>query len=507
VDEVGGTPASLDALDPAGRMARSIGRPQQRHLPRGRRLRLVRNALLIADAVGFTLAYLVTQAVTDGGGILGSITGVEYAEAAASLPIWATAAALFKLYDDDRRRIDHSTVDDLVRIFLLVTVGAFVFTRLATPGGPLPEANEAKLTIFWAAAIVLVTATRTAARALVRRRSAYVQNTLIVGAGDVGQRIAHKLLQHPEYRLNPVLLIDGEPKAIGEGLEQVDVAAGLSELPELIRAYDVEHVIVAFSRVPVERTVEVVRQLSDLAVEIEIVPRLFDVVGPNVRIDWLEALPLVCLSQRSPSQRAFMVKRSIDVVGAVLGLVLAAPLFAFIAWRIRRDSPGPVLFRQTRLGRGMREFTILKFRTMRVDTSDEAHRTVIRETMKADAAGGANGLYKANHDDALTRVGRWLRRTSLDELPQLVNVLRGEMSLVGPRPSLPYEIESFEPHHFERFRVAPGLTGLWQVRGRALTTWREAVEMDVTYVRGWSLALDLWLLCRTPAQLVRLKTS
>jgi lipopolysaccharide/colanic/teichoic acid biosynthesis glycosyltransferase len=153
----------------------------------------------------------------------------------------------------------------------------------------------------------------------------------------------------------------------------------------------------------------------------------------------------------------------------------------------------------------MKEFTIVKFRTMRVDTDEDAHREAIRATMQPGAT-SLNGLYKADNGHAITDVGRWLRRTSLDELPQLINVLRGEMSLVGPRPSLPYEIEHFEPHHFERFRVAPGLTGLWQVKARALTSWREAVEMDVAYVQGWSLGLDFSLLCRTPAQVIRLKT-
>ena len=151
----------------------------------------------------------------------------------------------------------------------------------------------------------------------------------------------------------------------------------------------------------------------------------------------------------------------------------------------------------------MEEFTTLKFRTMRVDTDDSAHREYIRQTMSADAAVGSNGLYKLDQDDRVTPFGRWLRKTSLDELPQLINVFRGDMSLVGPRPCIPYEVESFEPHHFERFLVPQGLTGLWQVTARARSTFGEALELDVAYARGWSLGLDLVLLCKTPFQLLR----
>jgi lipopolysaccharide/colanic/teichoic acid biosynthesis glycosyltransferase len=197
------------------------------------------------------------------------------------------------------------------------------------------------------------------------------------------------------------------------------------------------------------------------------------------------------------------IKRAIDIVGAVVGLILLAPVLVYIAVRIRLNSAGPILFRQTRLGAGMKEFTVLKFRTMKVGTDQAEHRAHIRRAMEPTAAAGANGLYKLDRIDAVTRVGRWLRRTSLDELPQLINILRGEMSLVGPRPCIPYETENFEPHHFERFQVPQGLTGLWQVTARANSSYGEALEMDTAYVRGWSLGLDLRLLLRTPLQVIK----
>jgi lipopolysaccharide/colanic/teichoic acid biosynthesis glycosyltransferase len=151
----------------------------------------------------------------------------------------------------------------------------------------------------------------------------------------------------------------------------------------------------------------------------------------------------------------------------------------------------------------MKEFTALKFRTMKVDTDASLHREYIRQTMLPGASGAENGLYKLAREDAVTPVGRWLRKTSLDELPQLVNVLKGDMSLVGPRPCIPYETEYFQPYQFERFDVPQGLTGLWQVTARANSSFGEALDMDVAYARGWSLGLDLRLLLRTPFQLLR----
>jgi len=190
-------------------------------------------------------------------------------------------------------------------------------------------------------------------------------------------------------------------------------------------------------------------------------------------------------------------------VGSLVLLILTAPLFAVIAWQIRRGSPGPILFRQVRLGQDMREFTALKFRTMTDERHDEEHREYLATIMNSTAQVGENGLYKLERPGSVTEAGRWLRRTSLDELPQLLNVLRGDMSLVGPRPCIAYETSLFETHHFDRFAVPAGITGLWQVTARSRATFAEALDLDVAYARGWSLALDLKILARTPTQVFR----
>jgi lipopolysaccharide/colanic/teichoic acid biosynthesis glycosyltransferase len=233
------------------------------------------------------------------------------------------------------------------------------------------------------------------------------------------------------------------------------------------------------------------------------VPRLFEVIGPKVDIHTVEGVALIGLPPVRPSRSARAIKRSVDALGASVLLLASAPVFAIVSLLIKLDSKGPVFFRQVRLGEGMREFTVLKFRTMAVETSDDDHRRYIATIAQSDSAPGTDGLFKLKRADVVTGVGRWLRSTSLDELPQLLNVLRGDMSLVGPRPCLAYELEHFAPHHFERFLVPAGLTGLWQVTARAHSTFVEALDMDVLYAQSFSFGLDIRLLCRTPLQLFR----
>jgi len=200
------------------------------------------------------------------------------------------------------------------------------------------------------------------------------------------------------------------------------------------------------------------------------------------------------------------VKRAIDLVLASVALVLLAPLLVAIALAVRLTSPGPALFRQERLGLHRRPFVMLKFRSMTAGADDRVHRDYVSQMLTAGqpAVAQANGLHKLAADPRVTPLGAWLRRTSLDELPQLVNIVRGQMSLVGPRPVLAWEAELFRPEAMARFDTRPGLTGLWQVSGRSRLTMPQALALDVEYVRRQSLWLDLTILARTlPAQLRR----
>jgi exopolysaccharide biosynthesis polyprenyl glycosylphosphotransferase len=485
--------------------ARTLQILEAREAPWRRRGWLVRRALVAADLVGLTTAFYAAELLLDdprapdklGGGLWG-----EWLFFLAALPVWLIVANLAGLYDRDGERTDHSTADDVVGIFNVITIGTWLvfatawITKQIRPDPP-------KLVAFWGLAIVLTIAARVVARALTRRSVLYLQNTIIVGAGDVGQLVARKILHHPEYGLNLVGFVDDQPKERRDDLGQLTLLGGSDQLPSLVRLLDVERVVLAFSNESDEDTVALIRRLERLDVQVDVVPRLYEIVGPKVGVHTVEGLPLVGIPPVRPSRAARAAKRTIDIVLSGIALVVLSPLFAYFAFRIRRDSPGGVFFRQTRLGMNMRPFKAYKFRTMYVDADVSRHREYIRETMNPLASANENGLFKLDQVDAVTPFGRWLRRTSLDELPQLINIFLGDMSLVGPRPCIPYETENFEPHQFDRFLVPAGLTGLWQVMARAHATFGEALDMDVAYARGWSLGLDLRLLCRTPIAVLR----
>jgi exopolysaccharide biosynthesis polyprenyl glycosylphosphotransferase len=462
---------------------------------------LLRRLLLAADLVGLSLAFLLATVVAGGveGGHGGLDPWVEVGLFLATLPVWIVAAKLFGLYDRDEFLTDHTTLDDFTRVLLLVTLGAFIF-GIATG---YMQTSVTKVLLFWVLGIVLVTVGRAATRVAARRALAYVQNAVVVGAGDVGQLVARKLLQHPEYGINLVGFVDEEPKARRPDLGHLTVLGTSDDLPDIVRTLGVERVIIAFSRDDPRRTLRLIRSLGDFDVQVDIVPRLFEIVGSNARMHTLEGLPMVGLPAVRIGRSSMVIKRAMDIVGATLLLLVTAPLFAVAAWKIKRESPGPIFYRQQRLGMNQREFTLLKFRTMRTDADDGPHREYIKATMAGGLEPGSNGLFKLDRSDAITKFGRWLRATSLDELPQLINVLRRDMSLVGPRPCLRYEVEHFAPQHFERFLVPAGLTGSWQVTARGHSTFAEALDMDVLYVRSWSLSRDLSLFLRTPLHLMR----
>jgi len=199
-------------------------------------------------------------------------------------------------------------------------------------------------------------------------------------------------------------------------------------------------------------------------------------------------------------------KRALDLFGSLVGLVVLAPVFALIGLVIRLDSPGPVFFRQTRVGFGRQRFEIYKFRTMRNGCGSSVHQQYVTEMIcgGGDELRNPDGTYKLGGGDSrITRVGRFLRATSLDELPQLINVLRGEMSLVGPRPPLPYEVEVYSTRHLRRLDAYPGMTGLWQVSGRNQTTFEQMVDLDIAYIQRWTALLDLKILLRTVSVLAK----
>jgi exopolysaccharide biosynthesis polyprenyl glycosylphosphotransferase len=462
---------------------------------------IVRRTLALADIIGLTLSFAISLALFAGTGDRNVVSDpVEMGVFLLTLPVWIVLARLYGLYDSDEERTDHSTADDLMGVFHLVTVGSWVFfigavlTDAADPG-------VSRLVTFWLLAILLVTLFRAVARGICRRTLAYLQNTVIVGAGDVGQLVARKLTSHPEYGINLVGFVDAAPKEFRNGLGDLKVLGSPERLPDIVRALDVERVVIAFSNDSHQETLDLIRSLNGLDVQIDIVPRLFEVLGTNVRVHTAEGVPLISLPYLRLSRSARFLKRAMDLTITLFGLALVGIPMLVIALLIKLDSPGPVFFRQVRRGSRERIFEIYKFRTMVADA--DARKAELQALNKHNREGGDPRMFKIQDDPRVTRVGKFLRRYSLDELPQLINVVLGDMSLVGPRPLILEEDEYVVDWRRRRLDLKPGITGLWQVLGRDDIPFEEMVKLDYLYVTTWSLMNDLKLVMRTIPVLFR----
>jgi exopolysaccharide biosynthesis polyprenyl glycosylphosphotransferase len=456
---------------------------------------LVRRMLLLADLVGLSTAFLLADVVTRLGAGPDQVSrSTEYTLFFLTLPVWVVVAKVYGLYERDEERTDHSTTDDFAGVFHMVTVCAFVFATgsyLTHVAHPTPG----KVAVFWATAILLVSSGRAAARAYCRRHISYLQNTVIVGAGDVGQLVAKKFLNHPEYGINLVGFVDDSPKERRDDLESLTLLGPLERLPALVRLFDIERVVIAFSQDSHERTLELIRSMKDLDIQIDIVPRLFELVGPNHDMHTVEGFPLLGLPPFRLSSSSKLLKRTLDLAVSLPAIVLLAPAFAVVAILIKRDSAGPAFFHQVRMGCNGQTFRMRKFRTMSMDA--DARKEDFAHLNQHLLPGGDSRMFKIQDDPRVTRVGRWLRRYSVDELPQLLNVVRGEMSLVGPRPLILDEDQYVDAWARQRLNLKPGCTGPWQVQGRSTIPFEEMVRLDYLYVTGWSVMADLKLVVRT----------
>jgi len=468
---------------------------------RDRRSYVARRALLAADVAGLTFAFMwATQLFPAPSGPDHIGPSGERLVFLVTLPAWAVIAHLHGLYDSDGETANHSTADDLLKIFQMVTVGSFMVIFAGWLSGAF-HPTAPKLFSFWMLAIVAVPTLRALSRILIRRLPSYVQRTLIVGAGDVGQRVAQKIAQHPEYGLELIGFVDDEPKERGPGVERLPVLGGMEELTEVVRRHSADRVVIAFSKDDHETMLATLRALADRDVLIDVVPRYFEAMGPGVRMHTVEGLPLATLPRLKLSRSSLALKRGVDLLLSVIAVLVMLPLGAAIAIAIKLDSEGPVFFRQTRMGAGGETFRIFKFRTM--DADAEAKKQDLVGRNKHASAGGDPRMFKVLGDPRITTMGQFLRRWSLDELPQLLNVIRGEMSLVGPRPLILEENRHVVDWRKRRLHVKPGITGLWQVLGRDDIPFEEMTVLDYSYVTTWSLLGDLQLMLRTLPALTR----
>ena len=327
-------------------------------------------------------------------------------------------------------------------------------------------------------------------RGRLRRRGIGVQRALIVGAGEIGRTVMRNLMAQPELGYEVVGFVDDAPEKSHTDMGRLKALGDTANIPAVVAEHAIDEVIITLPWISHRKTMRVMAQCERQNVRVKLVPDMLQISISQVELEVLNGIPMIGV--REPSIRGWKraVKRTIDMLVVTSGLVLLAPVMALIAIAIRLDSLGPVIFKQTRVGRDGEEFIVYKFRTMREDAEDTKEHL----NDKNEAQGP---IFKIRDDPRCTRVGRFLRRSSLDELPQLYNVLRGEMSLIGPRPPLPDEVKQYKPWQRRRLEASPGITGLWQVSGRSDLTFDEMVLLDLFYIENWSLLLDIKIALRT----------
>jgi len=444
-----------------------------------RRDSMFRRSLVAADLVALCGAFALATA-------LFARSPRFLATAVVVAPILLLGAKVSGLYDRDETLLHKTTLDEAPRLFQLATLCALV-TWLAGASLVSEPIGRGEALCLWLALAVSLVLTRAAARTLALRASA-AERCLFIGDEASAQAVRAKLSGHGGVKATMVARVDlerAEPWSTDTFSTQ-----RLAEIGDLARSLDVHRAIIAPRSADAGEMLNLVRTLKAVGVRVSVLPRLLEVVGSSIEFDDLHGVMVMGVRRFDLTRSSAKLKRAFDLLGASLGLLAVSPLMIAVAVAIKLDSRGPVFFRQTRVGREGKRFQMIKFRTM-VDGAD-AMKEALRERNEAQ-----EGLFKIADDPRVTRVGSFLRKSSLDELPQLLNIVAGEMSLVGPRPLVVDEDRRVEGWHRRRLELMPGMTGHWQILGPARVPLREMVAIDYLYVANWSLWTDVKILLRT----------
>jgi exopolysaccharide biosynthesis polyprenyl glycosylphosphotransferase len=473
----------------------------------------VKTLLVFVDAIAAAAAFIIAFRLREG--VSAFDAGLGWSDRFApyaGLLLFVVAIRLlsFRYYDLYRLRGEFSFVDDGIRLFKATAIGSLLIVAAAflyRGGFQFRAFSYARgvfvadffLVLFSAGAIRLL---MRSAQTLVRRRQINLIPTLVVGRGPEASLFIREMRERPSLGYRVIGVVNTQDVDRVGSYEGVPIVAELAGLPEAIRDSGANEVIIADPQVSGDALFEVMMRCGRRrGVEFRIAPSLFNCLPRKTEIDQIGVLPMIRLFREPLSSGARILKRTFDIVSAGLAILLLSPLWLVLAILIKLDTKGPVFYTQERVGMDGRLFLLYKFRTMITGADPELHR----EYQRAFIAGRAEAnlgneqkpTYKLLADPRITRVGKFLRRTSLDEVPQLWNVLLGEMSIVGPRPPIPYEVEAYELWHRKRLDMKPGLTGLWQVSGRNRLPFEEMVRLDLFYIENWSLFLDLEIILRT----------
>jgi exopolysaccharide biosynthesis polyprenyl glycosylphosphotransferase len=365
-----------------------------------------------------------------------------------------------------------------------------------------PQVSSRLMLVYVAIITIVLLAAARAIRRMVqahlRSRGIGVQRVLIICTGDVGQAVLRTMIARTELGYRPVGFLDDHPERGSVDLGRVKALGGIDNLVEAIDQERVDLAVITLAWSEHARILELVNVCQNAGIEVRVVPDVFQLNLRQVQVENLDGIPLLGLNGHIPFRGSNrLLKRTIDVTLILLASPLLVMMFVLVALAIRLEGPGTVFYRQRRVGENGREFHIYKFRSMIPDA--DKYRQKLIDTEELDPRHP-----KIKNDPRITVVGRFIRQTSLDELPNLINVLRGQMSLVGPRPPTPDEVALYEPWHKQRLQIMPGMTGLWQVSGRSEVPFDEMCLLDIYYIENWSIKLDAQILMMTlPRVLLR----
>lgn len=484
----------------------------------------VKTALVFADALLAAASFVLAFYVREGKEIFASTGGEGFWSSAFApygvllifvLPVRLLLQRYYGLY---RIRGEFSLVDESVRIFKSAAIGSLLIVATAflyRGGYQFREFSYARAVFvldfaIFLSSVGLVRLLARSGQSFFRRRGINLIPTLVVGRGAEAALCIREMREKPELGYRVIGLIESSRVDGGHSssYEGVPIIGDLNSLTEAIRQSEAAEVIIADPNVPGSNLFEVMMQCGRRqGVEFRIAPNLFNCLPRKTAIDQIGALPMIRLFREPLSPIARLAKRSFDIIIASTALVILSPLWLMVSLLIKLDSKGPVFYVQERVGMDGRLFLFYKFRTMHAGTDDISHREYqqryIQTGEEANLGDSSRPVYKIRNDSRVTRIGRILRRLSLDEFPQLINVLRGDMSIVGPRPPIPYEVESYKPWHRKRLEMKPGMTGLWQVSGRNRLPFEEMVRLDLFYIENWSLLLDLKIIGMTLPVMLR----
>ncbi len=441
--------------------------------------RAFRRGLAYADSWAAALAVILSIGILGGEDRLKPIGLVV-------LPLVVISCKLMGLYDRDELVVRKTTLEEAPTLFGLATLYTLLIWLL-DPFIVDGELGRKQVIGLWACLFLCLLLARTIARTLALRYTE-PERCLVLGEPTAAEPIIRKLGERAGGMKTQVVArmpLQGD----------INHVAGLTDVAQAIRDNDVHRVILVPGSGETDAMLDVIRLVKGLGVRVSVLPRVLEVLGSSVEFDDIHGMPMLGIRSFGLSRSSRAVKRTTDLIASALGLLAVSPIMLGIAILIKLDSRGPVFFRQERVGRDGRHFGLVKFRSMVIDA--EAQKAALLARNQAD------GLFKMADDPRITRVGRILRKTALDELPQLINVLRGEMSLVGPRPLVVDEDEKIVGWHRRRLHLTPGMTGPWQILGSARVPLHEMVNIDYLYVANWTFWTDAKILLRTVIYMVR----